>query len=465
MLALVAGACTTTDLSGGNRPPTTPPPPTVANTLVTSTTVSPGPTTTTTGARFQPLIPARGLRYDWVLHVAGTAGGAMYGDGARPLFDASIPLMGSKTVADDGAGGLVFIDASLDLWWVRAGLLYPVLVKANFGASLIGVAPGTHTLVYMVEDNPAYLDLDSGELAEPPPPEVDPTATGRAETPLVRRAQGRVAFIEGPEPAVDAEGQPAFDVLDLVVTDEAGDEILRAAVTTEAEPLAWINDFDGRRVLFSRSPFEPALAPATVFLVDLECPGCTHVGFADAPSADLVGTLPIESGEASVPDLDPCPGIDLAAELPADEELPSPVTAMRSRLFTAAAGCDYGSLEQITGSEFTPVVGPAATRSGWRGAATAHPTLAADVVESLTSPAHQLAEGGFRWPGWVGRSWAELSEDVQAAVQADYGSLCSEDETYDSFEACFNSGKPALNILVVEVAADGRVQLVGIAGG
>jgi hypothetical protein len=76
---------------------------------------------------------------------------------------------------------------------------------------------------------------------------------------------------------------------------EDGKEVLRMAVGTERRPYVFIQDFDGRRLILTAWPYEPALPPSTVWIIDLECGDCTQVFETTGTEYfDLIGTVASE---------------------------------------------------------------------------------------------------------------------------------------------------------------------------
>ena len=138
-----------------------------------------------------------------------------------------------------------------------------------------------------------WYDLESGEQVEGDPGLVDYLE----EFAVQLGGQGRTVVIEYPENA-DAERDETgtliwpYDLPELVVRSTDGEELARIEVGSQMEPWAAIQDFDGRRVVVAVEPHEPAFAPRTIYVIDLECADCTEV--VETPGADnleLVGIL------------------------------------------------------------------------------------------------------------------------------------------------------------------------------
>jgi hypothetical protein len=259
--------------------------PPVATTPTTSETTTTTVQTSTTAAVVPWLDPGT----SWIR--GGLSG--VYNDSAELIEDVefqSIGLLGGgRASAWDGATGFVVV--SEQVIWFRDGEAVEtdlpvgplVEVVTVGGVPIVGIdsvdATGTTT----------WFDLTSGEQVEPP--ESARTVDGdRYEV------DGLAAFIDLPDWTGVQRGEggepiPPFDLPELVVT--AGDEeLLRFPIGSVERPYGLLHDFDGRRVVVSVEPHEPALGPRTVWIIDLECADCTLRVESDGPEwFDLVGTL------------------------------------------------------------------------------------------------------------------------------------------------------------------------------
>ena len=135
---------------------------------------------------------------------------------------------------------------------------------------------------------------------------------------VIRAMNGLEARVVPPVVTFDAEGQPT-DVTEparLVVTDRSG-SIVDVPVGSFYSPSVTLHDFDGRRVVLSRGPFEPALPEESFFVVDLACGSCLARFGAAATGATLVGSD--ADWDGSNPDL--LSGILTAAWLRSDAQV------------------------------------------------------------------------------------------------------------------------------------------------
>jgi hypothetical protein len=136
-------------------------------------------------------------------------------------------------------------------------------------AELVSVLPSSDGPVVLVTDpSPRLLRLSDGE---PVDVETDTHVEPVSETTWRwTAANGLSAEVTVPEVEWDAEGQP-LDVLEpahLIVS--RGEEVLvDVTVGSVSEAWARIHDFDGRTVIVSRGPYEPAMREETFLLIDL----------------------------------------------------------------------------------------------------------------------------------------------------------------------------------------------------
>lgn len=282
LVALVAMAVLL--LPGPSSPPVGPP--TTSDVTTSDVTTTTAQTSTTSNAAIVPWLEPGTL---WIR--GGLSG--VYDDSGALIEDVdflSIGLLGGgRASAWDGDIGFVAI--SEKVLWFRDGEAVetdlpvgPIVeVVTVGGVPIVGIGPvdasGTTT----------WFDLSSSEPAEPP-------ESARTVDGATFEAGGLVTFIDFPDWTSVSRGEggeliPPFDLPELVVTDGA-EELLRVAIGSEERPYALLHDFDGRRVVFSVEPYEPALAPRTVWIVDLECASCTVRVESDGPEwFDLVGTL------------------------------------------------------------------------------------------------------------------------------------------------------------------------------
>jgi hypothetical protein len=155
-------------------------------------------------------------------------------------------------------------------------------------------------------DTIIWFDLESGAPTEPP-------ARARTLDGVAFAAGGRTATIALPDWSNVQRGEGGgpllpYDLPELVISGDDGTELLRVTVGTNDRPYVQIHDFDGRRLILTAVPQEPASPPQTVWIIDLECSECTEVISNGHPVwFDLIGTLestggvvePILPGEAT----------------------------------------------------------------------------------------------------------------------------------------------------------------------
>lgn len=276
-------------LPGGSAPPVA-----TASTIGATTTTLPSSTTTTAAAGDPWLEPGT----SWI---RGGLNG-VYDDSGELITDLEFSgigiLGGGRASAWDGDQGFVVVTDQV-LWFGEGGLVEtdlpvgPIVeVERVAGVPVVGIGS-------LVATGPTtWFDLTTG--AETTAPESSRTLDG-----VTYQAGGLATFIELPDWTGVTRGEagepiPPFDLPELVVMGE-GEELIRLAIGSEQRPYAQVHDFDGRRIIVSAEPHEPALGPRTVWVIDLECAECTVRIESDGPEwFDLVGTLERE-GELRLP--------------------------------------------------------------------------------------------------------------------------------------------------------------------
>jgi hypothetical protein len=283
--------------------PTTVPAPDSTATITPPTTTAASTTTSTTVAA-APLIPATGIDAQVIWFDGFSVGTANAGEDPVLLTDGEGINMGMKMIADDGAGGFVTLRDSATLLWWQAGASEPSLVAVTDDQPIeiiqlldivriddevyadVMLAGRVTTIAGECDPRRGLVDLSDGTL---------PQGIVGAALPSVGRTTGWVVSgCPGEQPLIivgdltatlfvpeytntDPEtGAPLSPIpmSQLVVTDAIGTEVARFDVTTDEQPFAVLHDFDGRRILVSREAWEPALAPRTFFIIDLECIEC-----------------------------------------------------------------------------------------------------------------------------------------------------------------------------------------------
>lgn len=247
----------------------------------TTTTVEPATTTTavaTTTTTNSPPVEAEG----WV---------SLGPDGLRTWTGEvlrSESVVGWDTLARDGTGGVAFV-ADGRLWWLPVGERTPVVVTAIEG-DLIEVIPTEDGPVARIGLCPSvHVRLaDGSTIVAPEGAKIDVVCTTGATT--WHAANGMTARINGPGVILDDEDQIVGieDVAHLEV-DHDGSEVLNVPVGGFYEAYVRIHDFDGRRVIISRGPFEPAMPEETYFLIDLATGETEFLPVMAGTSATLLG--------------------------------------------------------------------------------------------------------------------------------------------------------------------------------
>lgn len=247
----------------------------------TTTTESPSTTSSTVAATTTSTTQPQ-VQEGWALM---TAEGLIHSEkGAMPVPGA----LGWHTLARDRSGGLVFISDG-SLWWMRAGDEQPREV-AKVDGDLVEVVPtvdGPVARIGLCE--PTYIDLaDGSEVDEPSGSAVDVACPDGTVT--WRASNGLEAMIAGPGVLFDSDGQVAGieDVAALEIIRD-GEVALEIPVGGFYEAYARIHDFDGRFVIVSRGPFEPAMPDETYFVLDLETGETLSPGEHSGASAALLG--------------------------------------------------------------------------------------------------------------------------------------------------------------------------------
>lgn len=246
------------------------------------------------------LIDLSGL--DWVRTDVALQG--VVGSDGRIVIDHPVPPVNYKYMAWDGGEGLVLLSETGELRWVRPEADIPVPVDVLDGevttiddVILIGGRPVAALRSWTGET--AWVDLETGEEVAGDPTRVDYFD----DLGLQLGGQGRLVRIEYPE-NLDAERDETgalvwpFELPELVVMTTDGAELARIELGNENQPWARLHDFDGRRVIVSVEPLEPAFPPTTVYVIDLECADCTEV--IDLPSADTLDLVGIVESTGSV---------------------------------------------------------------------------------------------------------------------------------------------------------------------
>jgi hypothetical protein len=381
-------------------------------------------------------IPAAGVDADVVLYDYSEVRPVADGTIGSPLGAARFggAFEGQRTIAADGQGGFVTLfDATSLLWW-RAGAEQPIQIGVRLDAdgatlgSLIEVVSVDGSAAAIVRYVPgeaadvsceelpllATVSLETGqELAGVSGSWAFPPGWGCTADPATITLGDSVVTLETPDwedVARDPEtGQPVppIPVTDLVVSGPQGER--RIPLTTDERPFAALHDFDGRRVLVSIEPWEPALPPRLFTMIDLECEDCTvsfeSLGFASGalirPNGEALHTCAPSAGDLVVATQ---PGLD------------DGTATLSQQILEATAACDLAELERLT-PEATFIVNHAVGGEiGWEAALEAQPALLSDVIRSFSLLPDRV-DGTWRWPGFAFRQWDELPADQRDSAR------------------------------------------------
>ena len=205
----------------------------------------------------------------------------------------ALAIYGMESVAwVDGTDGLVYLDSLGQVHLIDAAgdaVIFDAPSTDQFGLpQLIDVmeVEGRPLVAIMADARLRWFDLDGTEAPGPVPSPITHDEFGRI---LSLSAGGRTVTLVQPDYRVDEDGQPtgAFAPASLEIVD--GDRTVAIEVGTEAEPWTTLQAFDGRRVVVTREPLEPASADRTVLVIDLECSSCLQILSTGPSSVDLIG--------------------------------------------------------------------------------------------------------------------------------------------------------------------------------
>ena len=308
-------------------------------TTVTPTTTAVPPPATTVPSTTVTTTPPVGLNLDgdtWVIHTID----GVTSEAGDLLFDTD-PVLGEENLVRDREGGLFFSD-SFGLWWWRAGDSEPDLVLEGWFFRLIEAIPTPNGPVVRIADaGDRYIDITNLTEVSPIPGSVD---IDEDFSVVLRAANGLSATVTQPEITLTGEGFPdeVIEPAHLLITRDT-ETVLDLRIGGPAEAYARIHDFDGRRVIVSRGPFEPALPSETYMVIDLSCPECTEVFVESAATAALTGADSDWDGDVSEP-VGFCSSWDPGFGEPDTVGLSNRTEAARRNLLRAAAACDFTAL-------------------------------------------------------------------------------------------------------------------------
>lgn len=481
----VALTTTTAGVTTSTPATTTTPPP------VSSTTTSQAPTTTTTLPAIPPGIPQRDYQgmpdnvgegyavhaFEGVFLSSRTVGRFSW-----RVVDAPSTFTASDTIRDDLRGGIVYLDSDIvgddatgatTLMWYPAGAEFPVTVAelgTEFFGDVLDVIERDGTFYAVVGAIQATADEAAlYELGGPGTGAISLrdlrrsyVSDGENQLPIYRVASTdgtRVAFVEQDPcpPSRCDEGfenpNPAY----LVVLDGSGSTLFRQEIPRRDTDIAFVEDFDGNRLILVREPYEPAIGIKTVFVIDFRCgPGCTERFHVTGAPATLLGSGPVEPAQFGIAyPLDECSAAGMSATVADQAGLPADVALTRTAIAQAAASCDWSALTQLSfldddnlapdlmSSRFELIVShrgiPFGTFDGeWKQTDALLGPVVAEVRSVLDLPFGRV-DGGYQWPIWANIPKEELQgaalEALRTYVEEELG------EDFDTYlERSFEIG-------------------------
>lgn len=284
-------------------PVATPPPATTA--APPTTTPAPSSTSPSTGSG----LDLTGVRWLTELLTQGFEG--ITTDDGTELWETAT-FLGQKSLARDRLGGFAFLDDTGGLWWFEAGAGEPALVAEEIVDPLVEVIPTDNGPVARLGYGEwTHIRLTDGQTVDDPGNGTVSVEPEGAQLPEGREvwtaANGWSTQIEPPVFEEAEEGPPSVVEVParLQVTDATGTMVVDIQIGTEAEPLVRIHDFDGRNLILSRGPVEPAMPEETFLVLDLSCASCTAsftgaAATATLPGGDAEWDGPLDFSEASL---------------------------------------------------------------------------------------------------------------------------------------------------------------------
>lgn len=336
----------------------------------------------------------------------------------------------ARSVTSDRRGGIAYLNAGR-MHWLQAGAADALPMPWFFADDLIPIVA--------VDD--VELPFSGPVVVTNPFGTGSPGVFDLGDEGVIPIVEDYLAAVRAGRPvsvALVVDGDGSF----LVATNPQGEELLRLRMSSDVQPAVWIDDFDGRRVLVTRSSSEPAAAPQTSFLIDLVCgPACTGTfytfGYADL---SINGPFPASDGAAIAAgpwlELRACSADGLDPEVDVSA-MPGETAGVVATLIRHAARCDVAALEAMAADAGTSLAIGAATvafpiisaesAAGpyFIGADTAGPVR--ELYEALTSPFATVAsaEGGTShvWPSVAAGDvdWAGMSDAEAADLASRYG--------------------------------------------
>ncbi len=306
------------------------------------------------------------------------AGGIVYGTGTSPVRRLRPGATAPDVVYRGGEEsyqpllGVAEIDGEPTGWFLRhreqAATLWTVNLDGGETSEVVTIEVGERGWVgnvshgggeflvsAVVDECPTHFtvtpDGERGRLPALPDPGC---GAGEVWTEQARLSpDGRlVVFVRAGSGGWEPElGGPVLrQPVELVVAEaDTGREQAVVNIGTPVQDVVLVHDFDGRRVVVSRTAYEPALAPQVMFVIDLGCGGCTrrHDTVA-AGGAGLTGA--VEGVGEPATDI-VVPGCSLDGQIGgldmSDRGLPAAVADMRRAIIEAAAACDFDALDDL----------------------------------------------------------------------------------------------------------------------
>ncbi len=411
-ILLVVAACGggSTATSKSTSPATTTVPTTVAP---TTSTTEPAPTTSTTSTTSAPI----GLSpsdQPWLVH---TLSGVASADG-DVVFETD-PLLGDENLVRDREGGIFFSDAS-GLWWWRAGETEPeLMLDGGFFRIIEAIPTDDGPVVHLADERDRYIEMATLTEVAALPGSVEITD----DFSIIRTAaNGLSATVTQPNVTLDFEGFPdqVIEPAHLIIR-RGSETLLDLRIGGPVEAYARLHDFDGRNVIVSRGPYEPALPPETFFVIDLGCAECTTTFIEAAATAAFTGSDVDWDGAIEVPDAS-CTSWDPDYAGAPSAGLFDRAEATRSNLLRATAACDITGLQYELDFEANIVLSQLAiNRFDPRTWLAVSPDLLGEIDTALRQPG-RLVGDGYVFPAWFAvDSFDDLASDEQVAMTAVYG--------------------------------------------
>ncbi len=320
----------------------------------------------------------------------------------------------------DGTDGLVYLDSLGQVHYLDStgdAVAFNAPPTELFGIpQLVDVVAvdGRSLVAIMADAQLHWYDLlDRIEVDGPEPSPITHDEFGRI---LSLSAGGRTVTLIQPQYIYGGEGggEPVGPFEPAILVAEDGDRRIEIEVGNEVEPWTVLHAFDGRRVVVSREPDEPAAAERTVLIIDLECPECGEALVLGPSSVDLIG---VEASTGPIVDQQPivCSAGTLGeVDVAVAAGLPSPVLDTARWLAGRLAACDLRTLEGLFRD---PVLG--ALPESWRTIEQTANSFTAEVLLALAEPPQRIDDGrGARWvwPGDVFDNDERLGSTVRVEI-------------------------------------------------